>query len=290
MQTNKQKKVYEALQWASSFLIKNNRDENVGEILLCHFTKMNRATLLANLRTNLAADVYKRFVAAVNEHVAGKPVQHIIGFEHFYGRTFIVNEDVLIPRPETEELVLNMLRKIDELVPEDTELDFLDIGTGSGVIAITMKLEYPSLNVTASDISPKALYIAKQNAKALNSNVEFVLGDLAEPFIKKDQTFNVIVSNPPYIAEADKEVISTVVKDFEPYNALFAGQDGLDIYKRLCKQFPLIIRKPALIGLEIGAEQGEAVAKLLQNYLHDAKIEIIKDINGKNRFVFATVI
>lgn len=282
-----QKKVYEVLQWASSFLVKNGRDQNAGELLLCHLTGKNRAALLADLRMPLDEKLVIKFVHDVKRHVAGVPIQYMIGYEEFYGRKFHVNEAVLIPRPETEELVLLALQKMKNIYQEHETIELVDIGTGSGVIAVTLKLERPTLAVTATDISARSLQTAQKNAINLGAELQFVLGDLGTPLISTGMKFDVVISNPPYIPTGDIEMMSTVVKDFEPHHALFAGSDGLQIYRKLVSQLPLILKEKALIGFEIGIDQGKAVTALLQSTFPSAEIDIIKDINGKERFVFA---
>lgn len=287
--TNNPKKVYEALRWASSFLIANDRAENAGEILLCHFTQMNRATLLANLQTELQETTLDLFERAIHRHVEGTPIQYMIGYEEFYGRKFFVNPAVLIPRPETEELVLGTIERLQDFFTNGKQIELLDIGTGSGAIGITLKLERPHLLVTASDISSESLQVAKSNAEKLAADVNFVLGDLCEPFIQANKSFDVVISNPPYIPDGDMETMSTVVKDHEPPHALFAGHDGLAIYKRLMVELPVILKEKALVGFEVGAGQGKVVAQLLQETFPHATIEVLNDINGKDRFVFAKI-
>lgn len=282
-------KVYEALNWASSFLRKSNRDENAGELLLQHFMKMSRASFLANLREELHPEVLAEFQRAVQAHAAGQPVQYIIGSEEFYGRTFQVNEDVLIPRPETEELVYNALQKINKLFGTATGLEMADIGTGSGAIAVTMKLEKPELTVTATDIYGPTLELAQKNAEQNGAEIKFFQGDLLQPLISKGKKFDIILSNPPYIPEKDIEWMSDVVTKHEPHRALFAGEEGLDLYKRFMAELPAVIKDRALIGFEVGAGQSAAVSVLLQKTFPQANIETIYDINGKDRMVFAEI-
>jgi len=279
------KKIYEALKWASSFLEKKNRDQNAGELLLRHFSGMSRTMLYANMREELDPAILEQFEKAVHEHLEGTPIQYIIGSEEFYGRTFIVNESVLIPRPETEELVLGILQRIKR----ETPLDVIDVGTGSGAIAVSLKLENPSLQVTATDISADSLSVAKENANRLGAEIEFCQGDLLKQMIEQKRKFDVVISNPPYIPLIDKTWMSEVVTEHEPHRALFAGEDGLDFYRRFMEELPLVVKAQALIGFEIGAGQGIRVAELLKNTFPGAKVEIVNDINGKDRMVFAAL-
>ncbi len=287
--SNQSMKVYEALNWASSFLKEKSRDENAGEILLQHHLGLNRSQLLANMRENIEPHILDAFKKAVILHVEGKPIQYIIGHEEFYGRSFKVNEDVLIPRPETEELVYGALERIKRLFSKRESLELADIGTGSGAIAVTLKLENPSLLVTATDIYEPTLLLAKENAQTLGAAIDFVQGDLLTSFIAKGKKFDIIVSNPPYIPEGDVEWMSDVVKDHEPHRALFAGVDGLDIYKRLSDELPEVLKEQALVGLEVGTGQSKAVGQLLKQAFPQAKIDIVYDINGKDRMVFAEI-
>ncbi|MCM3664616.1 peptide chain release factor N(5)-glutamine methyltransferase [Mesobacillus subterraneus] len=283
-------KIYEALNWASSFLKEHNREEFAGELLLRHLSGLSRTSMLAMMRDELAGEVWAQFQAAVQKHAAGEPIQYIIGSEEFYGRRFEVNKHVLIPRPETEELVYGTLKRLDKLFPAVDQVELVDVGTGSGAISITLKLEKPGLQVTAIDLSEDALEVARENASQLGAEVEFIHGDLLQPLILQGKKADVVISNPPYIPIADQEWMSDIVTDHEPHMALFAGEDGLDLYRRFMDELPLVLKDKALVGFEIGAGQGEAVAALLKNTFPKANVEIVFDINGKDRMVFAEII
>ena len=237
----------------------------------------------------LSDEIFAAFEQSVKQHGAGMPVQYIIGSEEFYGRTFFVNEEVLIPRPETEELIYHTLRQIKTIFPAEKQLDLVDVGTGSGAIAITMKCEEPRLQVTATDIASESLEVARRNAKALGADVTFVQGDLLQPFIAANQRFDVLLSNPPYIPDEDIVEMSNVVTEHEPHRALFAGVDGLDFYRRFMEELPQVMRTPGLIGFEVGAGQGESVAELLRSTFANAEVHVENDINGKDRMVFAVL-
>ncbi|MGE7603855.1 peptide chain release factor N(5)-glutamine methyltransferase [Peribacillus sp. NPDC097675] len=288
MQMNKPVvKVYEALKWASSFLMDNNRDANAGELLLQHYLKQTRSQLLANLHDELSPEDLEQFKAGVTQHIKGRPIQYIMGSEEFYGRTFLVNEEVLIPRPETEELIYHTVRKLPSIFKGNQKLYLADIGTGSGAIAITMKLEEPGLEVTATDIADPSLEVARKNAELLGADVQFIQGDLLLPFIQGKRKVDILLSNPPYIPNDDEKMMSTVVTDHEPHRALFAGADGLDFYRRFMEQLPQVLQVPGLIGFEVGVGQGKAVAELLKETFVHAEVSIENDINGKDRMVFA---
>ncbi|WP_026695982.1 peptide chain release factor N(5)-glutamine methyltransferase [Peribacillus kribbensis] len=280
-------KVYEALSWASSFLVSSGRDANAGELLLKWLLRMERSTLLASLQMELPSEVKEEFISACEAHAEGMPVQYIIGSEEFYGRTFLVNEEVLIPRPETEELVYHALNKIAEHFPGGADLQLADIGTGSGAIAISMKLENPAIQVLASDIAEGSLEVARHNAVRLGAEVSFLKGDLLMPFIQASKRLDIVLSNPPYIPEGDRAEMSEVVTEHEPDRALFAGEDGLDFYRAFMEQLPLVLKERALIGFEVGAGQGTAVRLLLEQTFPHSSTEIQYDINGKDRMVFA---
>lgn len=280
---HKQHKIFEALNRASSYLLNNGREEAAAGILLQHTLGLSRAGLLASLRDEMDGTSFKDFWSLIEQHAKGTPVQHLTGYEVFYGRKFLVNPDVLIPRPETEELVEEALELIQRYISNPSP-SIADIGTGSGIIAITMKQELPSSKATATDISQKALDTAQMNARELEAEIDFRLGDLLEPL--KGQKWDVILSNPPYIAYSEAESMSDSVKDFEPHSALFAEQEGLALYHKMMEDLPERLNKPGIIGLEIGHLQGKAVEKMLKDAFPQAKIYCKKDINKNDRMVF----
>ncbi|MGM9968633.1 MAG: peptide chain release factor N(5)-glutamine methyltransferase [Rummeliibacillus sp.] len=279
--------IYEALNGASSFLRDKGREEIAARLLLQHVLKKSYTELLVSMHDEIEEEDCRTYWQMVESHAQGMPIQYIIGEEEFYGRTFQVNESVLIPRPETEELILEATKRIKRLFGAQPTIKLADIGTGSGAIAITMKKEIPTLQVTATDISSDALKVAKKNAKLLNAEIHFEEGDLTVPI--SQQKWQVVLSNPPYIAYEEAAEMSEVVLEHEPHTALFAEDDGLALYKRLAKNLPSLMTKPSFIGVEIGYAQGPAVAALFKENFPQANVEIIKDINGKNRMVFCEI-
>lgn len=280
--------MHEVLGWASSILKRHGREGKVAEILLCHHLDVTRTALFAGMRERMPEDVLKRLKADVQAHIGGVPVQHLTGEEMFYGRSFAVNPNVLIPRPETEELVAAVLDKVGQRFPGDQLVRVVDVGTGSGAIAVTFALENHRFAVSAVDLSQGALSTARQNANGLGAGVDFFHGDLLTPLIERGMKVNVIVSNPPYIPESDFRQLDPLVKDHEPSLALTAGDDGLLVYRRLIAQLPAVIDNSALVAFEVGIGQSQDVAQLLADQFgYKAGVAIKKDINGKERIVLA---
>lgn len=278
---------FEALTRASSFLEENKREKEVARYLLQHVLQKNYSELMMTIYDEITPEAYQTFWAYIEEHATGRPFQYITGQENFYGRDFLVNEHVLIPRPETEELIEEVKKRVARLFEEHKTLKIADIGTGSGAIALTVKKEISNAEVTATDISTEALVVAKKNAERLEAKVEFKQGDLIAPIA--DQKWDIILSNPPYIGSHEAESLSDTVIDYEPHLALFAAEDGLQLYRKMTEQLPEIMNAPSFIGFEIGYAQGPAVQKMLQNAFPLADVEIVQDINQKNRFVFCTI-
>lgn len=210
----------------------------------------------------------------------GEPVQYIVGNVSFYGNIIDVDKRVLIPRFETEELVENTVKYIKKY----NYKSIVDIGTGSGCIAITLKKFFPEILVDAVDISKDALEVAKKNANKNNANINFYEGNLLEPLNKK---YDVIISNPPYIAY-DEEIMD-IVKNNEPHIALYASNNGLYYYEEILKNVYKYINNNGLIAFEIGYNQGEKIKKLASKYLNKYDFEMKKDMTGKDRMVFIRV-
>ena len=216
---------------------------------------------------------------AIKRLEKGEPVQYIVGNQDFFGYIINVDKRVLIPRRETEELVEEVINRSTNF----TELKIADIGTGSGAISIALSKEL-NTKVIATDISLDAIEVAKENVKENNADVEVFQGDMLEPLIKNDIKVNILVSNPPYIKE--DEEIEKVVYNNEPHLALYAKEDGTEFYRKILKDCSKVLEEKYLIAFEIGETQGIVVRELAYKYLKDIKVEVKKDLSGKDRMVF----
>lgn len=210
----------------------------------------------------------------LNEHY---PLQYLLGYELFFDREFVVNEHTLIPRPETEWLVDYLLAN-----EQNENLKVADIGTGSGVIGITLKLERPKWDVTITDIKEDTLNVALENAKNYAVNVTSKLGDNLGAL---DGQYDLIVSNPPYIAKNEIHLMDKSVLEYEPKEALFADNNGLAFYEKFSRLLPKYLKPNGRVYLEIGFEQGIAVKRLLQKRFQNKEITIHKDYNGNERLI-----
>ncbi|MDA3129383.1 peptide chain release factor N(5)-glutamine methyltransferase [Aliibacillus thermotolerans] len=274
-------RVYEALQWASSFLEKHGREMRAADILLKHHLHVKWTEFHLKRRDVLSPAVWEAFQKDVKAHSQGIPVQHLIGYEFFYGRRFSVSNKVLIPRPETEELVAHV---IESLSSKNDSPTILDLGTGSGAIAITLALEIPKAKVCAVDISEEALHVAIENNDRLGANVTFLQGDLFAPV--EGKKWDVIVANPPYIPKKEWEQLDVTVKDHEPALALIGDEDkGVSFYEEIARKLPVTLKKTGFAFFEIGYNQGAEVKSIMEQHLPKRKVTVKKDINGKDRIV-----
>lgn len=276
--------VKELIKQAESRLDDSNKDVNVAKVLFYHLANKEPHELYLMYDEEVDKDLEKQFLMGMEEYYNGRPIQYIKGVETFFGRDFKVNENVLIPRYETEELVENILYRIDDYFSGYKNITLCDVGTGSGAIAISLALEEPKLKVYATDISNLALTVAKENANNLKADVEFLAGDMLQPLIEKNLKVDIFVSNPPYIPQ--EQEIEAVVKDNEPHVALFGGNDGLYFYRKIFEGVNELLNERALLAFEMGFDQRELMEEALQKYFPNDPYEIIKDINGKDRMLF----
>ncbi|MCF7926612.1 MAG: peptide chain release factor N(5)-glutamine methyltransferase [Candidatus Izimaplasma sp.] len=259
-----------------------NKEPSAIKLLMLHFSKLSNEKLYASLEEIMPKESQSQFLDAVELHIVKNiPVQHIMGYEHFFGRRFKVNEDVLIPRFETEELLSELLLLYDEVFA-GKEVDVVDIGTGSGCLAISLDLEESNMHVTATDISQKALDVAKENNTLLNGSVSFLKGNGLTPL--KNHKFDILVSNPPYIP--NQEAVDPLVKDNEPAVALFGGEDGLDLYHHILKEAKHYLNERFIIGFEHAYDKKDTLKQLINTYFTDVKIIQKKDMQGKDRMTF----
>lgn len=283
----KQMKQYEVLKRASLFLEKHGCEQHIGELLLQYHLQLSRSAFYAHMHQEISPSVIDRLFTDLKKHVEiGVPIQHLTGYEYFYGRKFSVNKHVLIPRPETEELVAYVINAVHENYP-DEPITIVDIGTGSGVIAITLALHIQQATVYATDISKQALHVAQQNASVLGANVHFRHGNYVQPLIDEHRSVDVIVSNPPYIARKEAPTLSRTVKDFDPELALFAENEGIAAYRTIVEQSQQLPKRPEIIAFEIGYEQGNDVRSIINNMYPHSHTDVRQDINGKDRIVIS---
>ena len=276
--------VKELIKLAESRLDDASKDVNVAKVLFYHLADKQPHELYLMYDEDVSSELEAKFLAGMEEYYQGKPIQYIKGVENFFGRDFKVNEDVLIPRYETEELVENILYRIDDYFAEYQSITLCDVGTGSGAIATSLALEEPRLKVFATDISLKAVTVAKDNAKNLGANIEFMVGDMLEPLLENEIKVDIFVSNPPYIPQ--EQEIEAMVKDNEPHVALFGGNDGLYFYRKIFQGVEPLLQERALLAFEMGFDQRELMEAALQEYFPNDPHEIMKDINGKDRMLF----
>ncbi len=258
---------------------KSKVHSDYAKILLGDLLNLNPLELLVHLDDIVdqeKIDIYKKELDAM---VMEKPLQYVLGYTNFYGNKFIVNENVLIPRFETEELVENTIKYIKEYLSED--IDIIDLGCGSGAIGLTLKEKLPRTNITLVDISNEALSVAKKNADNLGLLVNFKQNNMLNNIDKK---YDVVISNPPYIRE--DEEIEEIVKKNEPHIALYAKENGLEFYNQILSTVKKNLKEKFIIAFEIGMEQKEAVTLLANKYLNDITVIAKKDMQDRDRMIF----
>ena len=264
-------------------LYKAGQGEQAATLLMVELCRQKGINLYMDMDEEILDAIRVDYLEAIHEMEKGKPLSYVLGYESFYGYDFIVNEDVLIPRPETEELVGLVLSLFDEHFSEAQHVTVFDVATGSGAIGITLDLEEPRMDVIASDISSKAVDVALQNNEKLQGHVNFIIGNMLDPFIERDLHCDICVCNPPYIPSDEKMEHSVV--DYEPHVALFGGKDGLKFYRDVFEKADQVLKEKAFMAFEIGYDQRESLSQLAREYFPDAKIEVHKDMSGKDRML-----
>ena len=256
-------------------------------ILLEHYFSLDRVKIAMNPELRLSESELLTLHFAVKELLTNKPVQYIIGETEFCGMRFFVDENVLIPRPETEEMVKKIASCRDKACLVPTGCDILDIGTGSGCIAISLAKLLTDSKVTAVDVSEKALNVARKNAKANEVNVRFILDDILNPQNPEliDNQYDIIVSNPPYVCESEKSEMRANVLDYEPFSALFVSDnDPLIFYRKILEFAQKALKPGGEVWFEINENFGEEMKNLCleQGFKN---VEIIKDFRERDRIL-----
>jgi release factor glutamine methyltransferase len=264
------------------YALSHGKEPSAVKLLLLHVSDKSNEELLMDLQEEMPIKKQGLFEDLCKQYVEeGYPVQHLIGFEYFFGYPFMVNEHVLIPRFETEELAQHILLYYDEFF-DGEQISAVDVGTGSGCLAIAIALEEPNIQMLATDISEEALKVAKQNNDQLGAKVRFVQGDMLKPLM--DQRFDLLISNPPYIP--NEEYVESLVKDHEPHVALFGGIDGLDFYREIIRNAKAILKPKSMMAFEHAFDKAEELKALILQFFPNADIIQKKDMQGKDRMTF----
>ncbi len=276
--------VSEALQNASEQLEQAGLDDSRLEARLLLAYSLNRSTvwIFQNPEMPLAPEVDERLTSFIKQRLSGVPLAYLLGTREFYGRSFRVDARVLVPRPETETLLESAL----EFARDACVSNVVDVGTGSGILAISLALELPQARIWAVDRSSDALAVARQNAadQGVTTRVNFLAGDLLAPVpVQAD----LIVANLPYVPTDEMRRLQPEVRH-EPRIALDGGPDGLDLYRRLLSQVPAVLHPSGALFLEIGDQQGAAMSRITQAALPGFQVRVQRDLEGRDRVVSAT--
>ena len=262
---------------------KKKLEKSAVKSLLLYASSMSPTELYLKLDETPTDDIIKKFNECLDEYtVKLRPVQYIIGFEYFYGYKILVNEGTLIPRWETEELAQNTLKYYD-LMFKGEKVNVVDLGTGSGAIAIALSKEEANMNVYASDISVDAINMAKKSAELNDAKIEFRVGSWFEPF-NENEKFDIIVANPPYLLTS--EYVEDIVKDNEPSVALYGGEDGLIFYREILKNAHKFLNNKYIIGFEHGYQMKDGLNSIINEYFKDVEIINLKDSMDRDRMTF----
>jgi release factor glutamine methyltransferase len=282
----------EILNWSTNCL-KDHQIENPrlnAELLLSHSLGLNREELYVRLHSPIREEEKATLERLIKRRISGEPLQYILGHQEFWSIDFKVDPRVLIPRPETELLVEQSLSILSG-TPFKRPPFVLEIGTGSGAVAISLAKEVRDIFLVATDISREALMLANENAKSSGvlHQIKFVHGNLFHPFrlSREREPFDLILSNPPYITYSEIEGLAREVRDYEPIIALNGGEDGLTFYRNIISQAPFYLKKGGWLLLEVGQTQGEKVSELIQKRGDFLTPQRLQDLSGIERVVKA---
>lgn len=268
------------------------------DLLICHILNMSKTELLLKYNQIVDQVTEESINKSLLDIINGKPIQYIINKQEFMGLEFYVNENVLIPQPDTETLVEEAIKRIYAMHKNNKQkIKILDLCTGSGAIAISIdtyiknqieqgKMKNLKVEIVATDISEKAIEVAKRNAKLHNANIKFIVSDMFDNIYETD--FDLIVSNPPYIETKTIPTLSKEVQN-EPHIALDGGEDGLELYRIIARQGFKYMKKEGSIIVEIGYNQKESIIQLFRKYIEYVNIKCLKDLGGNDRLVEITV-
>jgi len=262
-----------------------DEERRTAGVLLSHALGIDRTQLLTRSEEEIARSDYEEYLQLVERRAAGEPLQYITGHQEFYGLDFMVTPAVLIPRPETEFLVERVIT-ITNGFPKEVSPLIVDIGTGSGCIAITLAVNLLRARVIATDISGAALEVARANARRhrVGDRIQFIEGDALEPLARLglEGAVDILASNPPYVEEATSKLVQREVREWEPHTSLFAGADGLDFYRRLLLDAPRYLKPGGYLVCEIGYGQLDAILELA-GASRLKVVDVTRDLQGLPR-------
>mgnify|MGYP001017418166 FL=1 len=272
----------QAITKACLLLRRQGKEESLARFLLMYILDERPQLFSNSLSEQMSKENEEKYFSLIEKHIKEDvPLSHLVGFEYFYDRKYKVTKDVLSPRMETEELIY----KVIEYVKASNKNNFkiLDLCTGSGIIAITLKkeLEQVSVDIIASDISEEALEVAKENSQSHDATIKFIKSDI---FNNIDDKFDIIVSNPPYIDRKDEVTMQDNVLKYDPHLALFAEEEGMYFYRKIIEQANDYLNENGVIFFEIGYDQKDKIIKLAD--MNGYSGEVYKDINGRDRMAF----
>ena len=272
----------QAITKACLLLRRQGKEESLARFLLMYMLDESPQLFSNSFSEQMSKENEEKYFSLIEKHIKEDvPLSHLVGFEYFYDRKFKVTKDVLSPRMETEELIYRVVEYVKST--KKNNLKILDLCTGSGIIAITLKKELSqfSIDVVASDISEEAIKVAKENAQSHDATIKFIQSDIFDNIADK---FDIIVSNPPYIDRKDEVTMQDNVLKYDPHLALFAEEEGMYFYRKIIEQANDYLNENGVIFFEIGYDQKDKIIKLAD--LNGYSAEVYKDINGRDRMAF----